>query len=308
MNKSIRVALNILVFAVIIGFVWYMVRSLGKGDAVFSANGTPQQDEAVSPYKKINSFQVKAAIISFDLLGGNIYIATNQAVMILNKSGALIRQIPIIGKEIRDIKVEDGQIYLLYPAEIEVFTNEGERVAGWTARRNNADYCSLALSSEYIFVTDAENKHICKYTKDGEFIAIIISPNGFVIPSFAFDIMIIQDTLYCSNSGRLQIERYTLAGKYIDAFGKSGGEAGSFAGCCNPSYLAATQNGDIITSEKGNPRISCYGRDGAFRTILLNSKILGGGVKAYNVKVQDDTLYVAGKNTLSEYVFDPKRK
>jgi hypothetical protein len=162
----------------------------------------------------------------------------------------------------------------------------------------------MALSSDYIFVTDAENKNICRYTKEGDFLDFILSPNSFVIPSYAFDIIIIQDTIYCSNSGRHRIESYSLEGKYLGSFGKVGIEAGSFVGCCNPGYLAATQYGDIITSEKGIPRISCYGHDGKFRAILLDSKMLGGGTKAYCVKVQDDRIYVAGKNTLSVFVYD----
>jgi len=306
MNKVLRILLNVLIFAVIIGFVRYMAASLGKKDAVFGNNTTSRQEEGVSPYKKINTLRVKSEIIAFDLSGDAVFIAVNHAVLIYKKDGTLIRQIPV-GKDIRDIKVDDGQIYLLYPDEIEIFSYEGERTAGWAARRNNSGYCAMALSTEYIFVTDAENKNICKYRKDGEFVAIILSPNGFVIPSYAFDIINIQDTLYCSNSGRLQIESFTLAGKYLDAFGKSGGEAGSFAGCCNPSYLAVTPNGDILTSEKGNPRISCYGRDGTFRAILLGSKTLGGGVKAYQIKEQGDRIYVAGRNALSEFAFDPQR-
>jgi len=303
MHKTLRVILNLLIFALIIGFVWYIANSLGKNESVWGGEAAYGQLEGVSPYKKINTIQVKSDIINFDLSDEHIYIAVNHAVMIYSKAGILVKQISV-GKEIRDIKVEDDQIYLLYPSEIEVFTLEGEKLTGWLAYRNSSDYCSMALSSEYIFVTDAENKNICRYTKEGEYLGVIISPNSFIIPSYAFDIINIQDTIYCVNSGRHRIESYTLEGKYIGSFGKSGGEAGSFAGCCNPVYIAATQYGDIITSEKGNPRISCYSRDGKFRTVLLDSKMLGGGTNAYSVKVQDDKIFVAGKNTLTEFVFD----
>lgn len=305
MNKVLRIILNILIFSVIIGFVWYMARSLGKQEPLFGSFSLTRQDEGVSAYMKVNTIKVKSDIISFELTNSNIYIALNQAVMITDYAGVLITQFPV-GKVIRDIKVDDGCIYLLYPAALEVFTYQGEKIASWEARRNNSDYCAMALSSEYIYVTDAENKNICQYTKEGEFLSIILSPNGFVIPSFSFDIININDTIYCSNSGRLQIERFTLAGRYIDSFGKAGEEAGSFAGCCNPAYLAATQHGDILTSEKGVPRISCFGQDGQFRALLFGSKSLGGGTKAYRMKTNNDRIFVAGKNTLSEFVYDPQ--
>jgi len=302
MKRNIRLLLNVLIFLLILAFVWYMARSLGNDKPLFgsiSISGEPSQ------YKKNNSFKTKAEIISFDLFDNHIFIAAGQSVMIYNKIGTLLKEIPV-GKEIRDIKVTDNLLYLLYPAEIEIFSLEGVKVKGWQARRPNSDFCSLVLSSEYIFVTDAGNKNICKYTKEGDFMAIILSPNGFIIPSYSFDIINIGDTLYCSNSGRHLIESYSLAGEYITSFGKSGNEAGAFPGCCNPAFLATSHQGEILTSEKGIPRISCFSRDGRFRAILLNSKSLGGGTKAYRLKIQNEKLYIAGKNTISEYIYDPQ--
>ena len=303
MKKCLKITLNILVFVIIAGFGYYMVRTMMSDDKTFFSGGSNTENGFVSPYKKTYSLKVASDILCFDIVENTIYIAQSDKVSVYDLSGKLQRDF-VIKKDVRDMVVEDSRIYLLYPAEIEVLTLEGEKVAGWEARRNNSDYCSMALSSEYIFVTDAANKHICKYTKEGEYLAIILSPHGFIIPSYSFGIVNIGDTIYCSNSGRHKIESYTLEGQYIASFGKSGTEAGSFAGCCNPVYLAATQHGDIITSEKGNPRISCYSRTGEFRGILLNSKKLGGGNQAYRVKVQDDKIYVAGKKSLSVFVFD----
>jgi uncharacterized protein YxeA len=303
MQKKLRIILKLLVFAIIAGFVWYMVNSHGKRESFFGSDAVNGQDDGISPYRKTNTIQAKSDIIAFDLSDDNIYIAVNHAVTIYDKEGTFVRQIPI-GKEIRDIIVEDGRIYLLYPAGIEVFTPEGDKVAGWEAHSNQSDYCAFTTTKDYIFVTDAGNKHIYQYDKQGWIVRFFASPAGFIIPSYSFGIVSINDTIYCSNSGRHKIESYTVDGEFIASFGVSGAQAGAFAGCCNPVYLAATRWGDILTSEKGNPRISCYSRDGKFRTILLNSKILGGGTQAYYVKMQDDKIYVAGKKTLSVFVFD----
>ena len=304
MNKTLKITINILVFALIAGFGYYMVHSMvSDGGKILSGAGNAE-DTLVTPYKRINRFLASSDIICFDIDENAIYAAQSGKISVFDLAGKHQRDF-LIKNEVRDIVVEDEQIYLLYPAEIEVFTLEGRKIAEWTAHRKSTDYCSITLSVEYIFVTDAENKHICRYTREGEYLDVILSPNSFVIPSYAFDIINVRDTLYCSNSGRNRVERFTLEGKYIDSFGKAGSEAGSFAGCCNPTYLAATQYGDIITSEKGNPRISCFSRDGKFRTILLGSKMLGGGTNAYSVKVQEDRMYVAGKKTVSVFVFDP---
>ena len=304
MHKVTRITINLLIFAVVIGFAGYIINRLVTGESFFGDNLTNGSQEGISPYKRINAIKTKSEIIRFDLSDEMVFIATKQAVMIHNKDGSLVQQITT-NREIRDIKVEDNRIYLLYPAEIEVYAITGEKITGWKASRNNSDYCSMTLSSEFIFVTDVGNKQICKFSKEGEFMAVILSPSGFIIPSFAFDIINIGDTIYCSNSGRHRIEVYSLVGEYIRSFGTAGSESGHFAGCCNPVYLAATSNGDILTSEKGNPRISCFDRDGRFKAILLGSKALGRGTTAYSVKAIDDKLYVAGKKTLSEYVYDP---
>jgi len=302
MHKKIRILLNLLVLVLVIGFVLYMVGSLDKNESLFgSIHLTGEQ----TPYKKVILIKAKSEIIRFDLSEDFIFIAENHEVKIYTKAGVLVKQLTV-EQEIRDVKVEGDRMYLLYPASIEVYTVEGEKILGWKASRINSDYCSMTLSSEYVYVTDAGNRQICKYTKDGDYLAVILSPDGFIIPSYAFDIINIRDTIYCVNSGRHKIESYTLEGEFITSFGKSGSEAGSFAGCCNPVYLVATANGEILTSEKGVPRISCFSREGQFKALLLGNKTLGGGVKAFNIKVQDDKIYVAGKNTLSVFVYDPQ--
>ncbi|MDR0815262.1 MAG: hypothetical protein LBN37_05880, partial [Bacteroidales bacterium] len=110
--------------------------------------------------------------------------------------------------------------------------------------------------------------------------------------------------LYCSNSGRHQIETYTLNGEYKGKFGSAGGGPGAFCGCCNPVYLTCTPTGEIITCEKGNPRVSCYGADGKFRSILLDSRTLGGGYAAYEAKVAGDRIFAAGRDIITVYSYD----
>jgi hypothetical protein len=133
-------------------------------------------------------------------------------------------------------------------------------------------------------------------------VRFIKSPEGFVIPSYSFDIICINDTLYCANSGRHKIESYTLDGEFIASFGEPGAQAGSFAGCCNPAFLAATPSGEILTSEKGRPRISCFKKDGNFQEILFDDKMLNNGTKACKMHVSTDgDIYIASGSAISIY-------
>jgi hypothetical protein len=251
-------------------------------------------------YRQTASFGVDGDITGFDLWNDQLVVAVQNNIHIYSSSGNILRSFSV-GNDLRDIAVHDGHLYLLFPAWIEVRKMDGAHVGKWEACNKRSDYCSFTVASGSVFVTDAANKEICKYGVDGSFIKTIKSPNRFVIPSYTFGIAAVGDILYCSNSGRHQVEMFTVDGEYTGAFGQPGAVAGRFCGCCNPVHLTGTPDGNIITSEKGNPRISCYGRDGQFRSVLLDSKALGGGNKACDVKMLGDQLVVAVKNTISTF-------
>jgi hypothetical protein len=264
----------------------------------------PAGDAFVSPYKRISSFAVPDHIEAFEQYGGKLYAATANAVWTFDYHGKPLHRFPA-GEGVRGMAVDDEGIYLLYPAKIEVYTQEGKLLREWEACSELSNYCSFVLAAGWVFVTDMENKNICKYTNKGVFVKFITSPNTFVIPSLTFGVAYANGYIYCSNSGKHQVERYTIEGEYVDAFGRPGGAPGSFAGCCNPVYLTAA-NGEIITSEKGVPRISCYGSEGKFRSLLLDSASLGGGHAAYPVKIWEDRLFIAGANHISVFGYDER--
>jgi hypothetical protein len=303
MNKTLKIILNALIFALIIGFGYYMVHSMMSGGKATPSNEEQAEHTLVSPYKKTNSIDVASDVQCFGIYKSAIYAVQTNQISVFDLSGKHQRDFAV-KENARDIVVDNATIYLLYPTGIDVYSLAGQKKGAWEACSGNSDYCAFTTTKDYVFVTDAENKNICQYDKQGAFVRFIKSPNGFVIPSYSFGIVSINDTIYCSNSGRQQIESYTLDGTFIDSFGQSGTQVGTFAGCCNPVYLAKTPTDNILTSEKGNPRISSYGKDGKFRSILFDSHTLGGGTTAYRVQAVGDDIYIASKKTISIYSFD----
>jgi hypothetical protein len=279
-------------------------RENGNGTAT-ATRSQEADDAATSPYRRIASFEASGMINAFEEHDHKIYVAASNAITVYDYHGKELQHFPVGGEVIRDMAIREDGVYILHPAKISVYTAEGTLQREWEACSDLSDYCSFTLAPDAVFVTDRENKHICKYTSEGQFVKFISSPNVFIIPSLTFGIEYINGILYCSNSGRHQIESYTPDGEYLGAFGQPGGAPGRFAGCCNPVHLSYNPNGEIITSEKGNPRISCYSGDGTFRSVLLDSKALGGGHAAYDVKVQNERLFVAGKDRVSVFAYDP---
>jgi len=279
-----------------------------------------QKDTFISLYKKTNSFEAISEIQCFAIFEDTVYVALSDRISVFDLSGNHQRDFEIEAG-VCDIIVDDHRrdgarpvftndacpvaaIYLLYDTRIALYSIDGQKDSEWEACSENTDYCSFTTTTDYVFVTDAENKHICQYDKQGRFVRFIRSPEGFIIPSYSFDIISINDTLYCSNSGRHRIESYTVDGEFIASFGTAGAQAGAFTGCCNPTYLEKSPDGNILTSEKGNPRISLYSKTGKFRTILFDGNMLGGGTFAYKMKVYGESIYIASGKTISVYFKD----
>ena len=297
MNKVLKITLNLAIFLIVIGFVWYMATSVNKDDSPSYENAGESAKSFESPYTQVTFFELPTEINRFELHNNKLFISAGQAVYLFDTEGNRLNNF-LVASNIRDITVCDEEIYLLYPTRIAVYSMNGNLLRQWEACSELSDYCSFTLAGDAVFVTDAENKNICKYTTDGGLMKFIKSPNSFIIPSYSFDIDSWNDTVYCVNSGRHLIETYTLNGDFIAAFGNPGSEAGFFAGCCNPAYISFTPDGALITSEKGNPRMSCFGRDGKFKELWFNNKMLGGGNHARQVKIADDKLFVAEKNKI----------
>ena len=302
-SLTLKIALNILVFLLIAGFGYYIIHSIISEEKPILSDVENQEYTFISPYKKEKSFDAASGIICFDIYENMIYVALFDKISVFDLSGKHQYDFDI-NANVCDIVVEEATINLLYDTRIDLYSFDGQKKDEWKACSDNSDYCSFTTTKDYVFVTDAENKLIWQYNKQGGLVRFIKSPEGFIIPSYSFDIISINDTVYCSNSGRHKIESYTLDGEFIAAFGVAGTQAGAFAGCCNPVYLEKSFNGNILTSEKGNPRISCYGKDGKFRTVLFDCNMLGGGTTAYEMHVSGENIYIANGKTIAVYGFD----
>lgn len=263
-----------------------------------------KEDESfVSPYRRTFGFVAPDEITAFDVDGGSIFVATPNNIYVYGLSGELQTNFPI-PSDLRDLTIYEDKVYALFPTRVGVYNRQGDELQSWDACSDNSDYCSLAVCKEGVFVTDASNKNICKYNLDGSLSKFINSPKGFIVPSYCFAITAMDGKIICSNPGRHIIEEYTTDGEFLTSFGKSGAGKGEFSGCCNPAIIAPANGGELLTSEKGIPRVSCYDKDGKFRSILLDSKALGGGHNAYDIRVMKDKLIAVGGDKVSVFQYN----
>lgn len=257
----------------------------------------------LSPYRLISAIETDRQIESLEISNGRIIVASNKEVTIYDEKGNPWNAFPV-KDTVRDLAVDKDEIYVLYPTMVDVYGFNGILHRSWEACSDLSDYSAIAVRDDIVLVSDAQNKNIVKYNSQGGLDKFISSPNGFVIPSYAFDIVFAGDRFYCSNSGRHLVECYSLDGTYLSSFGEPGAQKGQFCGCCNPCHLTATEQGDLITSEKGIPRVSCYAPDGSLRNVLLNAKMMGGGTLGREVRAEGDHVYVAGARAVTIYRYD----
>ena len=290
--------MNFTIFLLIAGFVWYVVLSIGGDDAANNRNSMETVEQFESQYTQTASFSLPEEINRFDIHNDKLFISAGNSIYIFDTEGEPESNFPV-EPGVRDIEVAGNAIYVLYPASIAVYLPDGQMFHQWDACSDLSDYCSFTVVGDAVFVTDAENKNICKYTTEGYFERFIQSPKGFIIPSYSFDIDSWNDTIYVVNSGRHLVESYTLDGEFIASFGAPGTAAGSFMGCCNPVYISFTPCGTLITSEKGIPRVSNFERNGKFKATWLNNRMLGTGSNAREVRTIDNKLFVAVSNRIA---------
>lgn len=283
-------------------------RMFAKPDELFYNNqeqtvAVRQREAIPTPYKKVSAFKIDEPVAAFEMVEGRIFIGVENTVREYDASGVERGRFRV-EDVVRDIVAYAGNLYVLHPTKIGVYTPEGGAVQSWEACSEESDYCSLTAFDGGVFVTDAANKNICQYTLEGGFKRFINSPNEFIVPSYSFGITNLDGKVYCSNPGRHTVECYTVDGEFVTAFGEAGTGAGQFSGCCNPVHVTTLASGDIITSEKGIPRISCYSPNGKFHGVLLGEDALGIGHEAREVRVEGDRLVVAALGSVSIFQYD----
>jgi DNA-binding beta-propeller fold protein YncE len=268
-------------------------------------NKTNKKQQSTSPYKKIASFSVPGSIEAFDLQNNNFVVAIGSSILICNRWGNIINKFET-HPNVRDIATCDKYIYVLFDNCIEMYSANGTLLNSIKPTDIKHDFCSIAISSGYIYATDVANKNICKFSIEGNFIKSFQSPKGFLVTNYSFDIAYSNKKIYCINPGKRKVEIFDTTGNYLGSFGASQEDGGMFHGYYNPIYIATTSTGEIISSEKGHPQIACYSEEGDYRNTLIDTDTIGGGNMAYDIKINKNKIYVANDNIISTYEYDKR--
>jgi len=226
---------------------------------------------------------------------GRLYVAGDEAVRVLSKTGTLERVISVSGQPGCVAVSPEGKLYIGLRSHVEVFDGAGQRLASWEKLGVRAFLTSIALTKDDVLVADAGNAVVLRYDTGGTLIGRIgerdVSRNipGFHVPSPYFDIAVAPDGLLrVVSPGRLRIEAYTLKGDLEFWWGQGSIHIEDFCGCCNPVNVAMLPDGSYVTAEKGLVRVKVYDPDGAFRGVVAGpEQLVEGGASRVFENVDD---------------------
>jgi hypothetical protein len=214
---------------------------------------------------------------------GRIWVAGDNAIRVLAESGELVNEIKLAG-EPRCLALAGQRYYIGFKDHVEVYDDEGKRLAAWDGLGPDAVLTSIAVWDSDVFVADAGNRIVVRYDTDGKLINYIGKKDkdkniaGFVIPSPYFDLAVGADGLLrVVNPGRHRIEAYTFDGDLEFSWGKFSSGLEGFVGCCNPVNFAILPDAGFVTCEKGLIRIKVYDAKGEFSGVVAGHRALAPG-------------------------------
>jgi len=216
---------------------------------------------------------------------GSIYIAGDRAIRIFAQSGDLLDEIELTDAPRCLTVADDDKIYIGITNHVEVYGQQGKRLASWGSLGERAVLTSIAVSKSDVLVADAGNRIVLRYDITGRLINRIGAKDkernipGFVIPSPYFDLAVGRDGLLrVVNPGLRRIEAYTFDGDLEFWWGKFSSAVEGFCGCCNPVNFAILEDESFVTCEKGLIRVKIYDPEGAFVCVVAGpEQLIEGG-------------------------------
>jgi hypothetical protein len=159
---------------------------------------------------------------------------------------------------------------------IEVFAPDGTPQTAWRDAARLRHVTAVAVFADEVLVADTGDRCLRSFERSGKFRSDIgkdTRMKGFLIPNGYLDFAADRDgLLWIANAGMHRVEQYTRGGERRAFFGRfDGQDPAGFPGCCNPTNIAVTPQGDLVVSEKADPRLKVYSPAGALLAVFGTS-------------------------------------
>ena len=218
--------------------------------------------------------------------GDRIYVAGDQAIEIYTAAGAGTGRMELEGQpQALAVAGADhvfpNRLYVAMRTHVEVYDAAGSRAAVWEKPEGRTALTSIALGENEVYVANYGGRIVLRYDASGKLLGRIGARDparnipGLTIPSPYFDVAMGPDGLLrVVNPGAHRIEAYTPEGDLESWWGQASMSMQGFCGCCNPANIAILPGGNIVTAEKGIPRVKVYSAEGKFLSVVAPPELL----------------------------------
>jgi hypothetical protein len=221
-----------------------------------------------------------------------IVVGSNAGIEVLDVLGQSLLSFTVPGPVRALAASANGDIFAGLDNHVEVYGADGVRKAVWKSPSTKTMITSVAVSSNFVFIADCQNRIVWRFTLAGEMSGRIGDkepsrrPEGFVVPSAFFDVATAPDgSLWAVNPGMHRLEHFTADGMFLSSWGRASVEDDGFCGCCNPSNMAVAPDGSFVTSEKHIVRVKRYDATGRFAGVISGPREWGKGVVGLDLAV-----------------------
>ncbi len=262
---------------IVAGIAFFLVsrdaRRSGPGEAWrYDVSRFRTVDPALLAYRETARIDLGFATARGLALDGSdrLVAVGDTALRIFDTNGVAIRHVALPGAPRCAAVGDTGEVYIGLGNRLAVWSPDTDALVFWPDFAEHALITGVAVHADNVFVADAGARTVSRHASDGARLAILAGPArlgedgetvGLVVPSAHLDIAMAPDGLLrVVNPGRQRIEALTMDGKTEWAWGRASFGIEGFSGCCNPTDIAILSNGDIVTAEKGLPRIKVHRR------------------------------------------------
>jgi sugar lactone lactonase YvrE len=204
----------------------------------------------------------------------------------------------------------DGLVYVGEEGQMERFDRDGKLLETWRDPDRLGLVTAIALAGDDVLIADTQGRCLRRFDQRGRWQSDIGSDNrmkGFMVPNRCLDFAVdARGVIHAANPGMHRVQRYSLAGELLGQFGRFDGiDPAGFPGCCNPTNIALTPQGQIVVTEKAGPRVKVYTPAGELLTVVAD---LDFDPNCKNMDVAVDSrgrIYVADTVRLRIIVYEP---
>ncbi len=210
----------------------------------------------------------------------------------------------------------DGTIYVGFRDYVGVYDRSGRLQAKWEPLGLRAFLTAIATDGHNVWVADAGNRAALRYNPRGEILARLGGKGAggrmpaLVVPSPYLGLALSRDGMVLiANPGEHTVNLVTVEGVFRGAWGQAGSAVEDFAGCCNPTHLAALPDRRVVTAEKGTPRVKVYTPEGKLDAVVAGPEAFQPDTKGLSLATdKQERIFVLDPTRRTVRVFAPKQE